>query len=370
MSVHWINCLPTRNACRSGTLAASPCALKKVASPGLKCLSLRLCAFLWGGYPQLGATATHLWLAAVLLGFSPALPAQSPPLDPTLAVETLPLYSALPPGAKADGAADVPTLTVFRPLHPIGAAILVAPGGAYLHLAAVHEGRQEADRLTELGVTAFVLKYRLGPMYRYPVPLDDARRAIRLVRSLAPKYGYAPDRIGMMGFSAGGHLAAVAGTLPEDGRSNDPDPVEHESSRLNFLILLYPWLNAMQPPVPNRFAPGKDYINYCSVTRGLTQVDCARLDPQYTPLHHVSASTPPTFLLHAADDNTVPVATSVDFFTAMQKAGVDCELHVFDHGGHGFGTGGTTPALAVWQDLLATWLRVHNLLTPPTGGAH
>ncbi|HLI76654.1 MAG TPA: alpha/beta hydrolase, partial [Acidobacteriaceae bacterium] len=244
-------------------------------------------------------------------------------LDPALDISTLPLYPTRAPHAQGDAPTDVPTLTVFRPIRSNGTAVIVAPGGAYIHLASNHEGRQEADRLAELGVTTFVLKYRLGPTYLYPVPLEDARRAVRLVRSLAPRYGYSPDRIGMMGFSAGGHLTATTGTLPEDGHPNDPDPVEHESSRLNFMILIYPWLNAMQPQVPSYADPSKLLINYCSVTKGLTQADCARLDPQYTPVAHVTAQIPPTFIAHTADDNTVPVQTSVEFFTAMQKAHAD-----------------------------------------------
>ncbi len=288
--------------------------------------------------------------------------------DPALDITTMPLYASRVPHGQGDAPTDVPTLTMFHPNHPNGTAVIIAPGGAYLHLASNYEGRQEADRLAELGVTTFVLKYRLSPTYLYPVPLDDARRAVRLVRSLAPKYGYSPDRIGMMGFSAGGHLTAVTGTLPEEGHPNDSDPVEHESSRLNFMLLVYPWLNAMQPQVPSYKDPSKLLINYCSVTKGLTQADCARLDPQYTPVNHVGAQTPPTFIVHTADDNTVPAQTSVEFFSAMQKAHADAELHVFAHGPHGFGTGSNTPELYVWQDLLANWLRAHNLLTPPQPG--
>ncbi len=285
-------------------------------------------------------------------------------LDPTLAITTLPLWPNRAPDARGDTAADTPTLTVFRPNHPNGTAMIVAPGGAYVMLAAVHEGRQPADRLSELGVTVFVLKYRLGPTYLYPVPLEDARRAVRLVRFLAPKYGYSPDRIGMMGFSAGGHLAAATGTSPEEGKPGDPDPVEHESSKLDFMVLVYPWLNAMQPQVADPAHGNRLMINYCSVTKGLTQADCARLNPQYTPLAHVSAVTPPTWIVHTADDDVVPMMTSVDFFTAMHKAGADAELHVLAHGPHGFGTAGDNPTLAVWQDLLADWLRARGLLTP------
>ena len=309
-----------------------------------------------------GGRGTLLLLAILLL--ATLTHAQTPTLDPTLAITTLPLYSGPVPNAKGTAPADTPTLTLFRPLRPNGTAVIVVPGGAYLNLASNHEGRQEADRLTEAGVTAFVLKYRLGPTYLYPVPLDDARRAVRLVRSLASTYGYSPDRIGMMGFSAGGHLAATAGTLPTPTGPDTTDSVDKQPSDLNFLILVYPWLNAMQPPVPNPYQPGKDYINYCSVTHGLTQGDCARFDPQYTPTNHITPSTPPTFLVHTADDNTVPVTASVDFFTAMHRAGADAELHIFHHGPHGFGTGVDQPELGVWQDLLLTWLRTHNLLTP------
>ncbi len=284
-------------------------------------------------------------------------------LDPALEIATLPLYTGKVPGARGGSAADSPTLTVFRPMHPNGTAVIVAPGGAYVMLAANHEGRQAADRLAEVGVTAFVLKYRLGPTYLYPVPLEDARRAVRLVRTLAPKFGYAADRIGMMGFSAGGHLTAMVGTAPEPGKPGDPDPVERQGSELNFMVLVYPWLNAMESRVQG---PNGPMINYCSVTRGLTQADCAQWAAAYTPGAHVSREMPPTILFHTADDGVVPVQTSVDFFSAMRKAGADAELHVFAHGPHGFGTGGADPVLSTWPTLLEGWMRAHGWLTQTT----
>ncbi len=307
----------------------------------------------------------------------PNLPAL---LDPAIGLTTLRLWPGRAPGAVGDTPADIPTLTVFRPDHPNGTAVIVAPGGAYLMLAANHEGRQAADRLAELGVTAFVLKYRLGPTYLYPVPLDDARRAVRLVRSLAPTYGIAPNRIGMMGFSAGGHLAALTAVLPEPGRPNDPDPVERQSGALDFQLLIYPWLNAMEPQVPvqppaaapaatsgSAATPGSPQllINYCSVTKGLTQADCARLNKRYTPATQVTAQAPPAFIVMGTDDTVVPVLTATTFYTAMHAAGADAELHLFAHGPHGFGTGGPDPTLSLWPTLLENWLRAHNLLTPP-----
>lgn len=300
-----------------------------------------------------------LFPAAVPLAFAQQRPA---PLDAALGISTLRLWNGAAPGARGDAEADIPTLTLLRPEHPNGTAMIVAPGGAYIHLAANHEGRQPGDRLASLGITVFVLKYRLGPTYLYPVPLEDARRAVRLVRSLAPQYGYAPNRIGMMGFSAGGHLAAMTGVVPEPGKPNNPDPVERQSSELNFMVLVYPWLNAMQPQVSTPHGP---MINYCSVTQGLTPADCARLDPLYAPIRHIGPDTPPTILFQGTDDNIVPVATSVDFYSALHNAGHDPELHLFAHGPHGFGTGGADPVLFPWLQLLGNWLGAHGWLTPP-----
>lgn len=282
-------------------------------------------------------------------------------LDPTLGITTIRLWPGVAPGAKGDAPADVPTLTLLRPAHPNGTAVVIAPGGAYVHLAADLEGREPGDRLAALGVTVFVLKYRLGPTYLYPIPLEDARRALRLVRALAPKYGYAPDRIGMMGFSAGGHLAAMAGVAPEPGKPESADPIERESSTPNFMVLVYPWLNAMQPPVPTPTGP---MINYCSVTKGLTQADCAQRFAAYTPSTLVGPSTPPAILFHTSDDSVVPASTSVTFYTAMHAAERDAELHIFAHGPHGFGSGGTDPVLTAWPGLLSAWLGAHGWLTP------
>ena len=284
------------------------------------------------------------------------------PLDPGIAITTLRLWEGAAPGAHGDAPTDIPTLTVLRPTRSNGTAMIIAPGGAYRALSMNLEGREPADRMAALGITVFVLKYRLSPAYLYPVPLDDARRAIRLVRSLASQYGYSPDRIGMMGFSAGGHLAAMAGTAPSPGDPANTDPVERLSSELNFLVLVYPWLNAMQPQVAG---PSGPMINYCSVIPGLTQKECKRWDPAYTPVLHVSSSTPPTFLFHTTEDRTVPVRTSTDFYNAMQAAGRDAELHVFARGGHGAGLGGSDLALSEWPHLLEVWLRARGWLTPP-----
>ncbi len=283
-----------------------------------------------------------------------------------LEITTLRLWPDRAPGAKGEKPSDNPTLTVFRPSHSSGTAVIVAPGGAYISLASNLEGRQAADRLAELGITTFVLSYRLGPAYLYPVPLQDARRAVQVVRSLASVYGYAPNRIGMMGFSAGGHLTAMAATLFEPSNAEAADPVEHESSALNFQILVYPWLNAMEPPLPSPSEPGKILINYCSVTPGLTQSDCRRLNGEFTPKNYVRGTTPPAFIVASTDDAVVPVSASIAFYDAMHAAGADAELHLFAHGPHGFGTGGPDPSLSQWPELLTTWLRTRGLLTPLT----
>ncbi|HXG63701.1 MAG TPA: alpha/beta hydrolase [Blastocatellia bacterium] len=300
-----------------------------------------------------------LGLLLVLAGTAAAQTtrAELPASDSFLGIATFPLWDGDAPGALGKGPADVPTLTIFRP-HPgsgNGTAVIVAPGGAYLGLAANLEGRQVADWFTSRGVTAFVLKYRLGRNYLYPIPLTDARRAIRLVRSRAKEFGIAPDRVGMMGFSAGGHLTATAGTMFDGGQPDASDPVERVSSRPDFIILGYPWLNAMKPDQ-------KGVLSYCSVLK--VEPEKCKSFEQYSPDSHVSAQTPPAFIYHTTDDELVPVEASVTFYRALRAAGVPVEMHIFAKGKHGSGLGLGDAALDLWPLLLEAWLRARGLLTP------
>jgi acetyl esterase/lipase len=279
-------------------------------------------------------------------------------VDPALGISTLQLWPSGASEVAGTDAADLPTLTVFLPQKGkgTGSAVIVAPGGAYLGLASNLEGRQVADWFTSRGVTAFVLKYRLGAKYLYPIPLEDAQRSVRLVRSLASAYGFLPDRIGFVGFSAGGHLAAAAGTLFDAGKPDSSDPLERLSSRPDFLVLGYPWLNAMQP--------SGHYITYCSRIKTVPPETCKVNEQKYTPSLHVTAQTPTTFIYSTTDDRTVPISASVDFYNALIAAGVPAELHIFRHGDHGSGMGAGSAALDLWPVLLEQWLRDQDLLTP------
>lgn len=291
-------------------------------------------------------------------------PSQQLPIDSSLGIATLPLWDGPVPGAGQEAAADVPTLTVFLPQQGRGngTAVIVAPGGAYVGLASDLEGRQVADWFAARGVTAFVLKYRYGPKNLFPIPLEDAQRAIRLVRSYAKRYDLSPQRIGMVGFSAGGHLAATAGTLFEDENMASTDPVDRLSDRPDFLILAYPWLNAMQPN-------SSGHITYCSMMPTIPADRCKAFEHMYTPSLHVTRKTPPTFIYATSDDEAVPVSGSVDFYNALIAAGVSAELHLFRHGVHGSGLGSGDAALDMWPNLLEQWLRDQGLLRRDTPNA-
>ena len=280
-------------------------------------------------------------------------------LDESLGITTIPLWQGIPPGAKNASSPDTPTLTVFAPQpgKANGTSVIIAPGGAYIFLASNIEGRQVADWFTALGITAFVLKYRLGRENIYPIPLVDAQRSIRLVRSLAAKYAISQHRIGMVGFSAGGHLAATAGTLFDDGQPSAIDPADRFSDRPDFLILGYPWLNAMQPNAHN-------LITYCSVLGTVSPDDCQKFEKLYTPALHVTPRTPPTFIYSTSDDKVVPVRASVDFYQALNQAAVSVELHIFRHGEHGSGLGTGDASLDAWPELLESWLRDQGMLEP------
>lgn len=217
-----------------------------------------------------------------------------------------------------------------------------------------HEGRQVANWLNSVGVTAFVLKYRLGPKYRHPVELGDAQRAIRIVRSRAQEFGVRPDRIGMLGFSAGGHLASTAATHFDAGTAQAPDPVDRVSSRPDFLILGYPVIS---------FDPA---IGHTGSVRSLLgeKPDPALIQLLSNDLQ-VTAETPPTFIFHTNADTGVVAEHSVRFYLALRKANVPAELHVFETGPHGVGLALGDPALSAWPTLLANWLRGRGLLTSP-----
>jgi len=280
--------------------------------------------------------------------FAVSLASPQVTVDQNLGITNLPLW---PDSGSA--------LTVFEPQpgRSNGTAVVVAPGGAYRGLASNLEGRQVADWFAARGVTAFVLKYRLGQTNPYPAPLLDAQRAVRLVRSMAKTYKLSANRIGIIGFSAGGHLAAMEATSFDDGQPDSNDPVQRLSDRPDFLILGYPWLNAMQPNT-------KHLITYCSVLSGFPAIDCKKWEEEYTPALHVSAKTPSTFIFHTTDDAVVPVQTSVEFYSALLAAGVPAEMHIFRHGAHGSGLGNGDEALDLWPGLLENWMRSQGWLTP------
>ena len=263
------------------------------------------------------------------------------------------LWDKAAPGALGDADSDKPTLTVYRASRgAVGTGIIVAPGGGYAGLALDHEGRQVASLFNAMGITAFILKYRLGPRYHHPIQLGDAQRAIRTVRSRATEFGVAADRIGMMGFSAGGHLTATAGTHFDTGKPDAQDPIERASSRPDFLILGYPVIS---------FDP--EIAHAGSVRNLLGESPDPKLIEDLSNDRRVVPETPPTFLFHTTADTAVPVENSVRFYLALRKAKVPAEMHIFENGPHGVGLALGDPALGAWPGLLTNWLRGRSLLT-------
>jgi acetyl esterase/lipase len=257
------------------------------------------------------------------------------------------------PGAVGDEEADRPSLRVYLPPaeRATGAGIVVCPGGGYAVLAMDHEGHQVAQWLNSIGVAAFVVQYRLGPRYHHPAPLEDAQRAIRTVRARAEQYGVSPDRVGILGFSAGGHLASTAATHFDSGRSDATDEIDRQSCRPDFAVLCYPVISFTEP-----FAHAGSRNNLLGENPDPALVESLSNEKQ------VSAETPPTFLFHTGEDTGVPVENSLAFYAACRKAGVPAELHVYQHGPHGVGLAPADPAVGGWKDRLADWLRATGVL--------
>lgn len=291
---------------------------------------------------------------AFLVAFAAGAAAQQPPAPPLIQEpQTILLWLAGAPGALGQDDRDRPAITVYMPPNTAGpmTAVIIAPGGSYARLSMNNEGRLPAAYLNSLGIAAFVLRYRLGPAYHHPIELGDAQRAIRTVRSRAAEWHLAPDRIGIMGFSAGGHLASSASTHAEAGNANAADPIDRVSSRPDFAVLGYPVISLIEP-----------FTHQGSKTNLLGDRPDPALARSLSSETQVTVSTPPTFIYHTNADTVVPVENAVAYFLALRKAGVPAEMHVFRNGPHGSGLAQQDPALAEWPRLLANWLRVSGLL--------
>jgi len=259
--------------------------------------------------------------------------------------------------AKGNTPDDTPKLYYYAPTTTgVHSAVIVMPGGGYMHEVMEKEGGAEARWLASQGVTAFVLKYRLAPEYRYPVPMLDGARAVRYVRSHAQEYGLDPNRIGVWGFSAGGHLAGYLATAPIVSDKKNSDPVERVDAHPDFAIFSYARLS-MESTVPrsgNMEAllgqkPRPEMIDAVSIVR------------------HVTKETSPSFIYSTTADQQVNSMNSTAYYDACKREGVPVELHIFEQGAHGTGLGQKLkgmPELEIWPVLLQHWLELHGWMLP------
>jgi acetyl esterase/lipase len=312
-------------------------------------------------------------LMLVWAGRVPAASAQD--ADPSIAAddsvpaappetETFRLWSGRAPGAASDDAAETPTLRIVRPPEgwANGTAVIIAPGGAYANLAQAQEGSEPAAWFASRGVTAFVLTYRVGKAGRLPVPLLDGARAVRYVRAHAADFGIDAARIGMLGFSAGGHLAATIAAGASDGDAAGVDEIDKVDNRLDFLILAYPWVEG-----PKLNAKGQS--DYCAYSKFLIGGPCdPRQYASFLPTEDVTGAMPPTFLFTTDEDAIVPAESVMRFYDALHANKVPAEIHIFEKGQHGSGMGGSNPALSQWPQLLQEWMRNRGLLPDPEPG--
>jgi acetyl esterase/lipase len=247
-----------------------------------------------------------------------------------------------------------PTLTVYGPAvdRPNSTAVIVCPGGGYVRLSMAREGEQYAAWLGTLGITTFVLKYRMQE-FGHPAPLRDVLRAVRLVRSQAARYHIRPDRIGVMGSSAGGHLAASAGTLYDHPLGRTGAELDKVSARPDFLVLMYPVITMDGPAA------------HAGSRKALLGANPSPADVKLMSVEQqVTAATPPTLLIHTQEDQTVPVENSILFYQALTRAKVPAEMYLFEHGSHGMGMRAGLGTASEWPKRAEEWLRARGLLDP------
>ena len=260
------------------------------------------------------------------------------------------------PGAKGIADGDKPSITIYLPEKDkaTGAAIVIFPGGGYGHLAMDHEGHQIAEWLNSFGVAGFIVKYRhsrSGAGYRHPAPLQDAQRAIRTVRSGAKQWNIDPDRIGIIGFSAGGHLASSLGTHFNNRYSKAKDEIDRVSCRPDFMVLMYPVISFTE-----------SFTHKGSRRNLLGDNPDTELVENLSNEKQVTAETPPTFIVFGDDDKVVPVENGVAFYMGLKKAKVPAEMHIYEKGRHGFGLGVGAGPVSSWPLRCTEWMRGRGLL--------
>jgi len=263
------------------------------------------------------------------------------------------LWTGDAPGAQGKEDSDIPALGVYLPPNPKPhmPAVVVCPGGGYRFLSFAGEGEPAQRYLNGLGIAVFVLKSRFGPKYHYPVELQDVLRAVRTVRARAGDWHVDPTRVGIMGFSAGGHLASMASTMFDTGNVKASDPIERVSSRPDFAVLAYAVITMTDP-----------WRHQGSVDFLLGEHADSTLAQSVSTDRRVTANTPPTFLFHTNGDDAVPAENSVMYYLALRKAGVKAEIHVYQNGPHAVVLGGDDPVLSTWPPLLTNWLKVNGWL--------
>jgi acetyl esterase/lipase len=274
------------------------------------------------------------------------------PASPSAKPLVMSLWQNNVPLAKGTKPEDNPEIQVFLPEKKSDAAIpafLIYPGGAYGWLSMDNEGVHIAKWLNDIGLAGIIVKYRIAPPYHYPVELLDAQRAIRTVRANSAKWGIDPQHVGVIGFSAGGHLASLVSTFFDDGNPDAADTVDRFGCRPDAAILVYPVISMTDPLAhtgsrDNLIGPNAD----------------PKLYDQLSTDKEIKSNTPPTFIVAANDDTTVHPGNSVAYYLALKKANISAELHIFDFGGHGFGIG--SGANAPWPDLAKAWLGRHGML--------
>ena len=267
--------------------------------------------------------------------------------------EVIQLWNDGPPDANGTGDADQAYIMAYLPDadRATGAGIVVCPGGGYGHLALGHEGEDVAKWLNSIGIAAFVLKYRHAPDYNHPTPLRDAQRAIRLVRAHAEEWHVERGKLGILGFSAGGHLAASTGIHFDWEDDLASDEIDKLSARPDFMVLAYPVISMSE-----------DYMHRGSRNNLLGKDASEDMALMMSHEKQVTANTPPAFLFHTTTDKAVPPENSIYLYLALIEAGVDAEMHIYEEGRHGVGLAPDDPALNTWPGMVEGWLKKRGVI--------